>query len=136
MSAVLLAHALLFGGLGETGQLQFDLGRRAGLTCGVQVSADLVDDAAVAAVELGVYDVGGIGVRQLVNEAHPFGRPQPEHPVAARRDPEPQFLIVLETGLKTPFALVEDTHDRRSIPRAVCARRNDVTLRTVESGAS
>ena len=55
-------------------EFELDLRRGAALALGGEVGAHLLDDMAVAAVELGVDDLLGIGLRRLAAQA-PSARP-------------------------------------------------------------
>ena len=70
-----------------------------------EVGPHLVDDIVISRrFEVCRYNRLGISLRLLAGrQTQPRGRPQPEPPVASRRDPEPQFLVVLELGSK-PFS--------------------------------
>ena len=70
-----------------------------------EVGQHLVDDIVIArSLEVRRDDGFGIGLCLLTGrKAQPRGRPQPEQPVAARGDPEPQFLIALEPA-SNPFS--------------------------------
>jgi hypothetical protein len=72
----------------------------------LEVGQHLVDDIVIArSLEVRRDDGFGIGLCLLTGrKAQPRGRPQPEQPVAARRDPEPQFLVALELGFEPFFS--------------------------------
>jgi len=71
----------------------------------LEIGPHLVDDIVISwSFEVCRDDGFGIGLCLLAGrQGQSRGRPQPEQPIAARRDPEAQFLVALETRLRNLF---------------------------------